>query len=106
MQAQKSRHPSAHYGSHADTAPPPLTDVAASRELQEDLDSAPQHPELISDWKLLRFLRGHGEVQAAAAAFRRMLAYRVERDVDAARVNAVNEGSAVLNAVVVARKSF
>eukprot|EP00656_Telonema_subtile_P048165 TRINITY_DN5667_c0_g1_i3.p1 TRINITY_DN5667_c0_g1~~TRINITY_DN5667_c0_g1_i3.p1 ORF type:complete len:487 (+),score=115.79 TRINITY_DN5667_c0_g1_i3:64-1524(+) len=58
---------------------------AMRSELAEDLAAAPQHPELLSDWKMLRFLRGHHTVPEACSAFRNMLAYRKERNVDQAR---------------------
>ncbi len=40
------------------------------------------HPELLSDWKFVRFLRGHGDVEQAAVAFRATLDYRKRRGVE------------------------
>jgi hypothetical protein len=61
-------------------------------ELRTDLASCPQHPELVGDWKLLRFIRGHHTVKAAAKAFRDMLKYREERGVEEARATLVSIG--------------
>ena len=45
--------------------------------------SAPPFVENTSDWKLLRFVRGHGD--EAEAAYRTALAFRAETNADAAR---------------------
>lgn len=74
---------------HARLAPPSDSEKKQINDMRtnlvKELASGPQHPELISDWKLLRFLRGHGNVEAACTAYRQMLAYRKEYDVDAFR---------------------
>ena len=56
----------AHLMYEYNSAPPaPLEQWGISemrRELAAELTTIPQHPELVGDWKLLRFLRGHGVV--------------------------------------------
>jgi hypothetical protein len=60
-------------------------------ELSDDLadhlrQGHAQHPELIHDWKLIRFLRGYkASVKDACKAYRAMLAFRVKREADAVR---------------------
>lgn len=58
--------------------------VASMHEmLKADIDKIPDMPyELVSDWKMLRFLRGYGNSRKkACAAYREMLEYYVEADV-------------------------
>ena len=53
----------------------------------------PKWPDLVGPIRLLRFLRGYeGDVQASAAAFRRMLAWRQEAGMDAIREEIERKG--------------
>eukprot|EP00037_Helgoeca_nana_P018719 m.180387 g.180387 ORF g.180387 m.180387 type:complete len:485 (-) comp24559_c1_seq1:293-1747(-) len=56
-------------------------------------------PETVSGWKLLRFLRGNGgKVEAALAAFEKMLLFRDTRDVDTIRAALVESAGLGPNA--------
>ncbi len=42
---------------------------------------------------MVRFLRGHGKVEAACAAYRAMVQYRIDRDVETVRQNILECGT-------------
>ena len=62
-------------------------------ELKAELESAPDFPELVGDFRLLRFLRGFNyDVKEACARFREHLRMRAENGVDAMRSDIVARG--------------
>lgn len=68
---------------------------ALREELSDLLATSPlsEQPENCSDWKLLRFLRGHaGDTGAAAAAFHEMVRFREESGVNELRDKLLSQG--------------
>ena len=81
-----------------DTASPKEADAIAElrAELKTELESMSPFPELTSDWKLLRFVRGYkakpskggkSRSKAAAKAYRDMCTYVVDHDIASIRVS-------------------
>ena len=51
-------------------------------KVQDVLRDLPQHSDLVGDLRLLRFLRGHGNADAAADAFREAMSFRKEAGIE------------------------
>ena len=69
-------------------------------ELKADLESMAAFPELVSDWKLLRFVRGYkakpskggkSRSKGAAKAYREMCTYVSENNVAGIRADVINQ---------------
>ena len=54
-------------------------------KLKDLLAELPQHSDLVGDLRLVRFLRGHGAPEAAAAAYREAMTFRKEAGIEEVR---------------------
>ena len=68
-----------------------LLENMREEHLRDELADAPDFPELVGDWRLLRFLGYKQDPKRASAKFRRMLEWRRKHGVDAMRARIVEE---------------